>query len=101
MTAVYEDLLRDLGPELRILMDIPLKNIEEAGGELLSNAIDRMRREQVIREGGYDGEYGIIRLFEEGEKHELAGQTALFSLPKKKQPARKKTGPLKKKRQKK
>jgi len=97
VTAVYEDLLRDLGPELRILMDIPLKNIEEAGGELLSNAIDRMRREQVIREGGYDGEYGIIRLFEEGEKHELAGQTALFSLPKKKQPARKKDCPTEKK----
>jgi len=93
VTAVYEGLLRALGPELRILMDIPLQNIEEAGGKLLSKAIDRMRREQVIREGGYDGEYGIIRLFEEGEKHELAGQTALFSPPKKKQPARKKDRP--------
>jgi DNA helicase-2/ATP-dependent DNA helicase PcrA len=101
VTAVYEDLLRALGPELRILMDIPLLNIEETGGKLLSKAIDRMRREQVIREGGYDGEYGIIRLFEEGEKHELSGQTALFYLPKKKQPARKTDRPTKKKASKK
>ena len=101
VTAVYEDLLRALGPELEILMDIPLKSIEEAGGGLLSNAIDRMRRGEVIREGGYDGEYGIIRLFEEGEKHRLAGQTVLFSLPKKKRSAVKRDRPFESKTSKK
>jgi DNA helicase-2/ATP-dependent DNA helicase PcrA len=97
VTAVYEDLLRALGPELKILMDIPQKDIERAGGELLAKAITRMRKEQVIREGGYDGEYGIIRLFAEGEKHKLAGQTTLFSLPKKKLSGRKKDRPVEKK----
>ena len=33
-----------------------------------------MRRSEVIREGGYDGEYGIIRLFRESEKADLTGQ---------------------------
>ena len=97
VTAVYEDLLRALGPELSILMDIPLMSIEKAGGELLSSAIDRMRRERVIREGGYDGEYGVIRLFEEGEMHELSGQTALFSLPKKRRSDRRTERPTEKK----
>ncbi len=97
VTAVYEDLLCTLGPELEILMDIPLKSIEEAGGGLLSNAIDRMRREEVIRVGGYDGEYGIIRLFEEGEKHELAGQTTLFSMPKKTRSPQKRDWPFERK----
>jgi DNA helicase-2/ATP-dependent DNA helicase PcrA len=97
VTAVYEDLLRFLGPELEILTNIPLKGIEEAGGSLLSNAIDRMRREQVIREGGYDGEYGIIRLFEKGEKLELTGQTTLFSLPKKRPAPQKMDQPAEKK----
>ena len=42
-------------------MDVPLSDIEVAGGAILSEAIGRMRRNQVIREEGYDGEYGIIQ----------------------------------------
>ena len=76
--ALYEKLLLDLGPELQILMDMPLTDIEVAGGPMLAAAIERMRRNQVIREEGYDGEYGIIRLFAESEKQAMAGQMALF-----------------------
>lgn len=46
---------------------------------MLTEAIDRMRRNEVIREEGYDGEYGIIHLFEESEKQAVAGQLALFA----------------------
>jgi superfamily I DNA/RNA helicase len=81
--SFYEDLLSALGPELHILMNAPLHKIERAGGPLLREAIDRMRGSRVIRQEGYDGEYGVIRLFEEAEKRALAGQEALFSLPKK------------------
>jgi len=90
VTSVYEDLLMALGPELYILMDAPLKHIEKAGGILLSEAIDRMRRDQVIREEGYDGEYGKIHLFQEAERDELVGQFALFQSPKRKKPKEKK-----------
>jgi uncharacterized protein (TIGR00375 family) len=83
MTA-YEDLLATLGPEIQILLETPLKDIERAGGILLARAIDRMRRMKVIRQEGYDGEYGLIRLFRDQEKHELVGQKNLFQLPKKK-----------------
>ena len=76
--ALYEDLLKRLGPELPILMDLPLARIEEAAGPLLREAIDRMRRNLVVREGGYDGEYGTIRLFRNSEKKALLGQMALF-----------------------
>ncbi|MFH1349588.1 MAG: UvrD-helicase domain-containing protein [Pseudomonadota bacterium] len=82
VTSVYEDLLGVLGPELYILMDISLREIETAGSMLLSGAIDRMRRGQVIRLEGYDGEYGTIHLFEEAEKAALSGQMALFRLAK-------------------
>ena len=76
--SAYEDLLERLGPELGILMDCPREAIQDAGGPLLAEAIDRMRRNLVIREEGYDGEYGVIRLFREGEKKALAGQGSLF-----------------------
>ncbi|MCP4577469.1 MAG: UvrD-helicase domain-containing protein [Deltaproteobacteria bacterium] len=89
VTHIYEDLISRLGPELPILMDAPLEEIEQTGGILLSKAIDRMRHNRVIRQEGYDGEYGVIRLFEEGEKDELLGQTTLFKTTPKKQKHRK------------
>ena len=89
VTSVYEDLLNVLGPELNILMDVPLGDIEKAGGILLSKAIERMRKDQVIRDEGYDGEYGTIHVFKETERHELAGQIALFRSPEKKTTKRK------------
>ncbi|MCU0596011.1 MAG: UvrD-helicase domain-containing protein, partial [Desulfobacterota bacterium] len=81
VTAAYEELLARFGSELHILMDAPSSDIERAGGRLLAEAIDRMRESRVIREEGYDGEYGVIRLFEEAEKATFRGQTALFDAP--------------------
>ena len=43
---------------------------------LLGEGIARLRRGEVIRDAGYDGEYGTIRLFQPDELHEVA----LFSL---------------------
>ena len=81
VTVAYEERLAALGPELHILMDAPSKDIERAGGRLLAEAIDRMRESRVIRTEGYDGEYGVIRLFEESEKATLRGQEVLFGTP--------------------
>jgi DNA helicase-2/ATP-dependent DNA helicase PcrA len=75
---VYDDLLASLGPELHILMDVTRGDVEKAGGALLAEALNRMRRGRVIRQEGYDGEYGVIRLFEPGEMDELSGQGDLF-----------------------
>jgi DNA helicase-2/ATP-dependent DNA helicase PcrA len=78
VAAVYDDLLARLGPELHILIEAPLEEIDHAGGPLLAEAILRMRHNRVLRDEGYDGEYGVIRLFDESEKRTLCGQTSLF-----------------------
>ena len=77
----YERLLAELGPELAILETVPIEDIARAGGPLLGEAIARLRREQVIRQAGYDGEYGVIRLFEDQELREAASGGLLFDLP--------------------
>ena len=69
-------LVAALGPELTILRETPLDDLRRAGGSLLSEGIARLRRGEVIRDAGYDGEYGTIRLFQPGE---LAG-AALFTV---------------------
>ena len=65
-----------LGPELSILRAVPLDDLRRVGGARFAEAIGRLRRGEVIREAGYDGEYGTIRLF---GPDELDG-SALFAM---------------------
>jgi uncharacterized protein (TIGR00375 family) len=76
VTAEVTRLVGALGPELSILREVPLDDLRRAGGTRLAEAIGRLRRGEVIREAGYDGEYGTIRLFGPGE---LDGE-ALFAM---------------------
>ena len=83
VTAIYEDLLARLGPEIHILLNASPEEIAPEGGPLLAEAVRRMRQNKVLRDEGYDGEYGVIHLFDQLEKKTLCGQTALFHLPEK------------------
>lgn len=74
----YWKLLGKLGPELTILRETPLEAIAAAGGEALAQGIDRMRRGQVETEPGYDGEYGVVRVFSRRALGNDAPQLALL-----------------------
>src|SRR5713101_6503884 len=76
VTGEVGRLVAALGPELTILRDVPLDDLRRTGGSLLSEGIARLRRGEVIRDAGYDGEYGTIRLF---QPDELDG-AALFTV---------------------
>src|SRR5919112_3351010 len=65
--AQLNHLVATLGPELDILRTVPVDAIEQAGGENLREAIARLRRGQVRRIARYDGEYGVITLFQPSE----------------------------------
>jgi uncharacterized protein (TIGR00375 family) len=63
----YESMIRDLGPEFHILRELSLEDIRHASGDMISEGIRRLREGRVECSPGYDGEYGIIRLFEPEE----------------------------------
>ncbi|MGZ3328290.1 MAG: UvrD-helicase domain-containing protein [Xanthobacteraceae bacterium] len=77
----YDQAIAKLGPELSILQSVPVEDIAHAGSSLLAEAITRLRSGHVIRDAGYDGEYGVIRLFEENEIKRLTGGALLFETP--------------------
>ncbi|RRJ97075.1 AAA family ATPase [Opitutaceae bacterium TAV4] len=81
VSSAWEQAIARLGPELDLLGDLPLDDIARATSPLLSEAIRRMRAGEVIREGGYDGEYGVIRVFKPGEVETTKSIGTLFDLP--------------------
>lgn len=72
--AVYERMLSQLGTEFAVLREVPLEDIRKTAGERVAEGIRRLRDGQVIREPGFDGEYGKIRLFTEEELENTEGQ---------------------------
>lgn len=62
----YESLINTFGSELAILQNISIDEITKHS-TLLGEGISRLRDGKVIKQSGYDGEYGKIKLFQENE----------------------------------
>jgi DNA helicase II / ATP-dependent DNA helicase PcrA len=54
-------MLEVLGPELPVLERVAVEAIATAGFPAVADAIGKVRRGQVVRDPGFDGEYGSIR----------------------------------------
>ena len=66
VTAEYERLIQKFGSELFILQESPVDTIEK-DSPMLATALSRLREGKVIKHAGYDGGYGVIKLFEPDE----------------------------------
>jgi uncharacterized protein (TIGR00375 family) len=80
VSTTYDRAIAALGPELAVLEDMPVEDVVKVD-PLLGEAVTRLRSGAVIRQAGYDGEYGVIRLFQDGELDRLAGNQLLFDAP--------------------
>ncbi len=75
----YAGLIHKLGPELEILLQLPLEAIHQSGHTLLAEGIRRMREREVCLQSGYDGEFGIIRVFKDKAEMDAFSQSQLFT----------------------
>lgn len=74
----YFKLLDALGNEFFILLEAPLKDIEEHSSPELAEAVAAVREGRVHLNPGYDGEYGTIKIFEDGGNSRQTPQGSLF-----------------------
>jgi uncharacterized protein (TIGR00375 family) len=74
--SACQQLVSRVGPELAVLQDVPLQDLDRCGPPLLAEALRRMRAGEVKRQAGYDGEYGVVRMFDDDERRRLLAQTA-------------------------
>ncbi|MGE5256324.1 MAG: UvrD-helicase domain-containing protein [Hyphomicrobiales bacterium] len=88
VSQAYRMAIETLGPELGILQQMDLEQIERARIPLLGEAVKRMREKQVDISPGFDGEYGRVRIFKAGERSQIRGQKFLFAIPDDTRPAR-------------
>ena len=76
--TIYQAMVSRLGSELDILLDIPEDDIAQVGGTLIAEGIRRMRVGEVDILPGYDGNYGVIKLFNPEDR--LGGDTQIALL---------------------
>lgn len=70
----FQKIISRFGNEFDFLRQAPLEDIEKHLGPVYAEGIRRLRHRQVTPNPGYDGLYGIIHLFQPGEKEQLWGQ---------------------------
>jgi superfamily I DNA/RNA helicase len=78
---LYSRLIGSFGSELALLLDTPVEDIARSQGFLVSEAIRRMREGKTNPRPGFDGEFGVIRVFDDDELARLRGQDDLFPAP--------------------
>jgi uncharacterized protein (TIGR00375 family) len=72
----YFALIKAFGNEFAVL-HAPHEKLKKAAGDRIAEAIRRVEQGKVKKVAGYDGEYGKIVIFDEGEKEREVGQSTL------------------------
>jgi DNA helicase-2/ATP-dependent DNA helicase PcrA len=77
----YKQLLHKACSEFNILLNFGIDDVKKIGGEILAEAVRRMRNREVYIQEGFDGEYGMIKVFKEGEIKSYSVSASLFEEP--------------------
>lgn len=79
VVTMYHEVIERLGNEFAVLRTVPVEAIQTAGFPLLALAIERLRSGAVVREPGYDGVFGTIRVFKDAaERQRTRNQLSLL-----------------------
>ncbi|MFA5211304.1 MAG: endonuclease Q family protein [Patescibacteria group bacterium] len=64
----YENLLKNIGNEFYILLEADLEKIKKIESEKIAEAIDRVRKGNIFVKPGYDGVFGIVKVFSDEKR---------------------------------
>jgi superfamily I DNA/RNA helicase len=76
----YRDVISNFGNEFDLLHQVPIEEIEKKNGAVLAEAVRRIRDNDVNPKAGYDGVFGVIKVFEDGEIERIRGQLGFFGI---------------------
>ncbi|MDP3973294.1 MAG: endonuclease Q family protein [Candidatus Daviesbacteria bacterium] len=64
----YKKLVTTLGGEIKVLTKISIDEIAKISGERIAEGVDRVRGGNLVIDPGYDGVYGVVKIWNHGEK---------------------------------
>jgi len=64
--GIYEEMIAKLGNEFNILMKVKISEVKKIAGERVAEALKKVRIGDMVVEPGYDGEFGVVKIW--GEK---------------------------------
>lgn len=64
----YQKLISVFGSEFEILLDVPLEKLKKQSYEQVAEGIRRVREGELYVEPGYDGQYGVVKVFKPEEQ---------------------------------
>jgi uncharacterized protein (TIGR00375 family) len=62
---LFVDLCSQLESELHVLLQAPLESIARIAGSRVADGVRKVREGEIAIAPGYDGEYGVVRIWEE------------------------------------
>lgn len=74
----YDDLIAKLGNEFFILLEASIKDIEKVSDKNIAQAIKKAREGDIYIKPGYDGEFGVVKIFKENENRGYAKQSKII-----------------------
>jgi uncharacterized protein (TIGR00375 family) len=74
----YDNLIKKFGNEFEVLLNTPFESLKTATLSEIAEGIIRVRQGKVNLEPGYDGVFGKIKIFSQGEQKKLSKQKTLF-----------------------
>jgi len=77
----YNKLTDIFGSEFKVLLETPMEEIAKISGEKVAEGIKKVRSGDIVVEPGYDGVFGTVKIWPEGEdvaKTEEQEQMSLF-----------------------
>ena len=79
--TAYMSLVETFGSEMKVLIDVPASELETAlpsHGEQLAEGIERVRTGNIHIEPGFDGQFGVVKVWPDQSKSSMSRQPLLI-----------------------
>ncbi|MBI4496386.1 MAG: DNA helicase UvrD [Chloroflexi bacterium] len=72
--STYDGIIARFGSELAALQEAAIADIAEVAGDRVAEGVERVRHGRIQVEPGYDGLYGVVRIWPKGNQTAIQGR---------------------------
>jgi uncharacterized protein (TIGR00375 family) len=72
---LFDQLCQKFGSELNVLLKTPIADLEKEAGPRVAEGVDKVRRGNIVILPGFDGQYGIVKIWDDKKTTEKQEET--------------------------